>query len=314
MDIVLSGSGSALPQKKLTNDELSKIVYTSDEWIRSRTGIGSRHICEKEESLSFLASAAAKKALEMAESSKDEIELIVAGTSSSDRNFPGCACEVQALIEAKQAVCFDVSAACSGFIYAMHIADSMMRASGYKKALVIGADALSRHIDWSDRTTCVLFGDGAAAAVLTAGEFGGRGILAAKLGSDGNKGSVLTCGSIKEDKLLYMDGSEVFKFATRKVPENMLEVINQSGLSKEDIKLFILHQANERIIQKVAKRLDLPLEKFPMNLEYTGNTSGASVPLLLDELIREGRIKKGDNVLLSGFGAGLTWGALIFRY
>ena len=160
----------------------------------------------------------------------------------------------------------------------------------------------------------MLFGDGAAAAVLTAGEFGGRGILAAKLGSDGNKGSVLTCGSIKEDKLLYMDGSEVFKFATRKVPENMLEVINQSGLSKEDIKLFILHQANERIIQKVAKRLDLPLEKFPMNLEYTGNTSGASVPLLLDELIREGRIKKGDNVLLSGFGAGLTWGALIFRY
>lgn len=314
MDIVLSGSGSALPEKNLTNDDLSRIVDTSDEWIKSRTGIADRHICKEDEPLSLFALKSAQKALEMSGIKGSQLELIVAGTSSSDRNFPGCACDVQAGLGAEGAVCFDVSAACSGFIYAVHVAESMMRASGYKNALVIGADALSRHIDWTDRTTCVLFGDGAAAAVLVSGEFGGRGIIASSLGSDGSRGACLTCGSIGEDKKLYMDGSEVFKFAIRKVPENIQETINKSGLKKEDISLFVLHQANKRIIEMVAKKLGLSEERFPINLEYTGNTSGASIPILLDELIRAKRIKKGDNILLSGFGAGLTWGSLIFKY
>lgn len=317
MEIILQGTGSQLPRKTLSNDALSEMVETSDEWIRSRTGIVSRHISEEDEPLSVLAAKAAEKALEAAAVEASELDLIIGATSSPDKSFPSCACEVQALIAADKAFCFDVSAACSGFVYGMHIAESMMRASGYKKALVIGADALSQYIDWTDRGTCVLFGDGAGAALLSAQEGDKakkKGIIAASLGSDGRGGEILYRDCRGEDRFLHMNGQSVFKFAVRMVPASIEEVLRKAGISKEEVDLFVLHQANERIIDAVAKRLELPKERFPMNLFGTGNTSAASIPILLDELLAQGRLRKGMLILISGFGAGLTWGSMLIRY
>lgn len=321
MNIILSGNGSSFPKHSLSNEDISKMVETSDEWIRTRTGIQSRYISANDEPLSVLAAEASEEALKSCGTKAKEIDLIIGATASPDKSFPGCACEVQGIIGAKGAFCFDVSAACSGFIYGMHIAENMMKASGYKKALVIGADALSRYVDWKDRSTCVLFGDGAGAVVLSMeeekeseGNIIERGILATSLAADGSRGAELYRNCRGEDCFLHMNGQSIFKFALRTVPDNIEEVLKKAHICKEDIDFFVLHQANERIIDAVAKKLNLPLEKFPMNLAHTGNTSAASIPILLDELIREKKLKKGMQILISGFGAGLTWGSMVIRY
>lgn len=315
MEILLVGSGSALPEKIVSNDDLAKIVDTSDEWISTRTGIKERRICEKE-SLSALSTLAVKRALDAAKVDAEDIDLIVAGTTTADKSFSGCACEVQAGIGASHAVCFDVSAACSGFVFALHSAECMMRAGGYRSALVLGADAFSRVLDWSDRSTCVLFGDGAGAVVLKAKESERvvDGILGTKLGSDGSRGDSLVREAFGENPYVKMCGQEVFKFAVRTVPEVIDQALERANITKKEVDWYILHQANERIIQSVAKKLEEAMEKFPMNLSKVGNTSGASVAILLDEEIRSGRIQKGDVLVLSGFGAGLTWGATVIKY
>ena len=313
MGIVLTGMGSKLPSKRLSNVDLSKMVDTSDEWIRTRTGIEYRYVCEENEGLSMLATEAAKKALKMSATVAKDIDLIICATSTPDKNFPSCACEVQAALGNTNALCFDISAACSGFIYALHTADSMMLSKRYKKTLLIGADVLSRHIDWEDRTTCVLFGDGAAAAVLEFDE-AADGILGEDLGSDGSRGDSLSCNALGENPYMYMNGQEVFKFAVRTVPESIKNALEDAGIKKEEVKFYVLHQANVRILDSVAKKLEEDLDKFPKNLDKLGNTSGASVPLLLDDIIRDGSLKKGDIIVISGFGAGLTWGSMVMRY
>ncbi|NCB91305.1 MAG: ketoacyl-ACP synthase III [Clostridia bacterium] len=314
------GTGSSLPANNISNDQLSSIVETSDEWISSRTGIRNRRIV-KEETGASMAVNAAKAALENSGVAPEEIDLIIVATCSSDWQFPSTACIVQKEIGAVHAVAFDISAACSGFLFALNTAHAYFKAGIYKKALVIGTEVLSKLVDWEDRSTCVLFGDGAGAAVVEEAE---SGLEAFVQHSDGVKGSVLTCGGKavhnplqdtengQEDKktdYIAMDGQEVFKFAVKKVPECIHEVLEATHTKTEDIQWYILHQANSRIIQSVAKRLRVPEERFPMNMDAYGNTSAASIPILLDEMNRKGMLKKGDKVIMSGFGAGLTWSA-----
>lgn len=279
------------------NDDLSKIVETNDQWIRSRTGIGERRIAT-DDSTSDMAAKAAARAIEQAGIDPEEIDLIILATSSPDYCFPNGACEVQAKVGAVNAACFDISSACTGFVFALSTAHAYISSGLYKTALVIGADLLSKLVDWTDRSTCVLFGDGAGAAVVTAAE---NGIIGLNMHSNGAKGGVLTCGSRstgnfllgKKPELGYMtmEGQEVFKFAVKQVPECIKEVLEETGNTAEDIDQFIIHQANYRIIESIAKRLKVDLEKFPVNMEHYGNTSGASVPILLDELNRAGKLK-----------------------
>ncbi len=301
------GTGSAVPEQVVTNDDLARFVDTSDEWIRTRTGIKERRIASAESGTSDLAIQAAKEALINAGVSADELDIIILATSSADCCFPSGACEVQAAIGAYKAAAFDLSAACSGFVYALNTIHGFFKAGIYRTGLVIGADTLSKLIDWNDRGTCVLFGDGAGAAVVRAEE---KGILHMTMGADGTRGDALECGGRttgnfltgKKPELGYMtmDGQEVFKFAVKTVPEA--------------IKYFILHQANYRIFESIAKRLKIPMEKFPTNLERFGNTSGATIPILLDEMNREGKLQRGDKLVLAGFGAGLTWGATLLEW
>ena len=314
------GTGSYVPEQIVTNDDLAKIVDTNDEWIRTRTGIRQRRLVT-EEGTSQMAAKAAKRALEQSGVKPEEIELIILGTSSQDYCFPSGACEVQAMIGAVNAVCYDLSAACPGFVYALNTAHAFIKAGIYRTALIIGSDVLSKLIDWSDRGTCVLFGDGAGAAVVKADE---TGILGMRMYSDGTKGDVLTCGARtngnfllgKKPELGYMtmNGQEVFKFAVKKVPEVIRQVLEDTGTPMEEIRYFVLHQANYRIIESVAKRLKVDMEKFPANMEYYGNTSGASIPILLDEMNRAGKLNPGDKIILSGFGGGLTWGATLIQW
>lgn len=314
------GTGSYVPERIVTNDDLAKIVETDDEWIRSRTGIHERRIA-LEEGTSHMAIEAAKRAIENAGIAAEDIDIIILGTSSPDHCFPAGACEVQAAIGAVNAVAFDISAACSGFLFALNTVQAFIQSGIYKTALVIGADCLSKLTDWTDRSTCVLFGDAAGAAVVQAED---QGMVHMVMGSDGVKGPVLSCVSRTEGNFLngrepglgymHMNGQEVFMFAVKKVPECIHQVLDESEVSIEDVSCFVLHQANYRIVESVAKRLDQPLEKFPMNMDKYGNTSGASVPLLLDELNREGRLKPGDKIVLAGFGAGLTWGAALLEW
>ena len=295
-------------------------VDTNDEWIRSRTGIGERRIAT-EDSTSDMAAKAAARAIEQAAILPEEIDLILLATSSPDSCFPNGACEVQAKLGAVNAACYDISAACTGFVFALSTAHAFISAGIYKTALVIGADVLSKLIDWTDRGTCVLFGDGAGAAVVRADE---TGILGLNMHSNGEKGGVLTCGSRSNGNFLLgrkpelgymtMDGQEVFKFAVKKVPECMNEVLRETGYTTQDIDHFVIHQANFRIIESIAKRLKVDVDKFPANMERYGNTSGASVPILLDELNRKGQLKRGEKMILSGFGAGLTWGAILLEW
>lgn len=317
------GTGSCVPSQIVTNEDLSKLVDTSDEWIATRTGIKERRIAISE-STAELATEAAKRAIENAKIDVSEIELIIVATSSPDYAFPNTASIVQKDIGADYALCYDLSAACSGYIFALHTADAFIQAGIYRKALVIGADVMSKTLDWEDRGTCVLFGDGAGATVISAVETQNNTSFA--MHSDGTKKDVLTCverptynflNKLQADNVLgyvKMEGQEVFRFAVKKVPECIQEVLEKSNTDMKDVDYFILHQANFRIIHAVAKRLGIDQEKFPCNLQKYGNTSAASIPLLLDEMNRDGRLKKGNKVVLAGFGAGLSWGAALLTW
>ncbi|MCI8577304.1 MAG: ketoacyl-ACP synthase III [Lachnospiraceae bacterium] len=314
------GTGSYVPERIVKNEDLAKIVETSDEWIVSRTGIHERRVAV-EEGTSHMAVEAAKKALADAGVGAEELDIILLATSSPDYCFPAGACEVQAEIGAVNAVAYDISAACSGFIFAMNTVYGFMKAGIYRTALVIGADCLSKLTDWSDRSTCVLFGDAAGAAVMRAEE---TGLVHMTMGSDGVKGPVLSCvarttgnfanGRIPEIGYMYMDGQEVFKFAVKKVPDCVRQVLEESGVPIDEIRYFILHQANYRIVEAAARRLKQPMEKFPMNMDRYGNTSGATIPTLLDDMNRAGKLERGDKIVIAGFGAGLTWGAALVEW
>ena len=321
----ITGTGSALPEKVLTNFDLERMVDTSNEWIVARTGIRERRIAAEGEFTSTFASAAALKALEAAGVAADEIDLIIVGTLSPDFPFPSTACIVQQTIKATNAFCFDLSAACSGFIYALASAEKFILSGGAKKALVIGAEVLSRIVDWTDRNTCLLFGDGAGAVVLEAVE-GESGILSTHMHSDGNYWEILYqkgAGSRYpatqqnlDDRMVYltMHGNEVFKYAVRAMGEVGLEALAANGLGSEDVTLFIPHQANQRIVDAVGKRLSLGADRVYVNLDRYGNTSAASIPIALDEAVRAGRLKEGDILLMDAFGGGLTWGASVVRW
>ena len=322
MEIKIIGTGSFVPEHVVTNDDLAAIVDTSDEWIRTRTGIRERRISEGE-GTSRMAAEAAKRALENAGIKAEELDMILLGTSTPDCCFPSGACEVQAEIGAVNAAAYDLSAACSGFIFALNTAYSFLAAGLYRTILVIGADCLSKIVDWSDRSTCVLFGDGAGAAVVRAEE-GDGSRFHMLMGSDGQRGPVLACtsrtvgnfrtGTKPQLGYMTMDGQEVFKFAVKKVPEIIEQVTEEAGVSLEDVRWFILHQANYRISESIAKRLKVSMDRIPMNIESYGNTSAATVPVLLDEMNRQGKLKKGDLLVLAGFGGGLTWGATLFTW
>lgn len=318
------GVGEYVPKKVLTNADLEKMVDTSDEWITTRTGIKQRRLAAKGESASDLATHAAKEALFNAGLNAQGVELIIVATITPDMQFPSTACFVQAHLGAKKAVCFDISAACSGFVYAISVAQQFIACGAYNNALVIGAEVLSSITDWQDRNTCVLFGDGAGAAVLA--EVKSGGILSTYLGSDGAMSSLLMVpggGSRNpaspktlEERLHYikMEGNELFKIAVLKMIEAAQEALKQAGLKREDIDLVIPHQANIRIILAAAKRLGLSEDKIYLNIEKYGNMSSASTATALCEAVKEGRVKKGDVVLLDAFGAGLVWGACVIRW
>jgi len=316
------GTGKYVPEKILTNKDLEAIVETSDEWIVSRTGIQERHIAAPEQATSDLAYEAAIKALESAGMTAQDLDLIIVATVTPDMAFPSTACILQDKLGAKGAAAFDLSAACSGFVYGLATATSFIKTGIYNNALIIGADCLSRITDYTDRNTCVLFGDGAGAVVI--GEVPeGRGFLSFDLGAEGAGGSLLkleaggsrlpASADTLENKqhYIYMNGREVFKFAVRVMGTATVDVLEKAGLSKDDIDLFVPHQANVRIIQSAMQRLDLPEEKVVVNVHKYANTSAASIPLALVEAAEEGRMKEGDRVLMVGFGGGLTWGASV---
>lgn len=322
------GTGSCVPAQVITNDDLSEWLDTSDEWIRKRTGIRQRRVVE-EESTADLAVVAAERALENAACRADEIDVIIVATSSGDYIFPNTASLVATRINADKAACFDISVACTGFIYGMQIADAYLSSGMYQKILVIGSEVMSRELDWNDRSVCILFGDGAGAVVVGTGD---TGILAIDLHSDGSRAMALTNGgrvTAKQEmagqKLsdrttkryvdyIQMEGQEVFRFAVKQVPESIEEVLRKAGCTKDDIQYYLLHQANQRIIEMVARKLDQSMDKFPMNLDRYGNTSAASIPILLDERNSNHQLNRGDRIVLSGFGAGLSWGSIVLGW
>lgn len=327
MTIRITGTGSALPEKIVTNFDMQEIVETSDEWIRERTGIAQRRISTGE-TVSDLAAKACQKALEMANVDAADVDMILVATCSPELLLPCCACQVQGMIGATNAVAFDLNAACSGFLFALNTAYAYINMGMYKNALVVGSEVLSKILDWEDRSTCVLFGDGAGAAFIQKTDDDGicengrrAGIESMVQGSDGVKGMVLSCGErpvsnpyvekIEQSPYVHMDGQEVYKFATRQVPNCIKAALDKENLTVDDIDMFVLHQANVRIIEAVSKRLKADISKFPMNLDRVGNMSSATIPVLLDELNRNGKIKSGDRLVLSGFGAGLTYGASV---
>ena len=315
------GTGSCLPEAVVTNDDLSKIMDTSDEWIRTRTGIRERHLA-KDETTASMSTEAAERAMEDAGVTAQDIDLIIVGTVTADHVTPACACEIQAAIGAVDAVAFDINAACSGFMFALNIAHAYLQIGVYKTALVVGAETLSKIMDWSDRSTCVLFGDGAGAVIVRADDR--EGLLAFDQGSDGVKGKVLACPNrsnnnplavtSKELEYVHMDGQEVYKFAVTQVPASLQKTIESAGLTIEDIDYFALHQANIRILQAVARRLKVSEDKFPISLDHCGNISAASVPILLDEMNRNGLLKPGMKIALAGFGGGLTWASAVLEW
>lgn len=321
----ITGLGSCLPDNVLSNEDLSKIVDTNNEWIVTRTGIRERRIANKNTATSDLASISAIKALEDANIKAEDLDLIIVATSTPDYFFPSTAGIVQKNIRAKRAAAFDINVACSGFNYGLVVGANFIQTGMYKKVLVVGAEVMSSIVDWEDRNTCVLFGDGAGACVLEPCDES-FGILSSELGSDGVNGDVLVVpaggsrmpatSETVDNKLhtIRMDGKEVFKFAVRVMEKSSLEVLKRAGLEKEDIDFLIPHQANTRIIDAAVKKLKLSREKIHVNLDRYGNTSAASIPLALDEAYRENKIKKGDNVLLIAFGAGLSWASLVIKW
>lgn len=303
MNIGIIGIGSFLPDNRITNIDLEKRMDTSDEWIRTRTGIEARHLADADLSVADMATHAAERALQSGGVSIEDIDAIICATATAP-SFPATACLVQANLGAKQAVAFDVSAACSGFIFAMDTAKSMMQAKGLKRTLVIGAEKMGNLIDWDDRSTAVLFGDGAGAVVL--GEDEVAAIDSIVLGSDGTGGKFLY---ENEEGKIVMNGREVFKFAVRKMPDIVLEALEGAGKSIEDLDVLVPHQANRRIIDAAIERLGLQEEKVVVTIQDHANTSAASIPLALAEAVKHGKISNGQTVVIAGFGAGLTWGA-----
>lgn len=300
------GTGSYIPKKVITNDDLSLTLDTSDAWISTRTGIHNRHIAEGMTS-SDMAYMAARRAVDDSGLNPADIDVIIVATSSPDYAFPSTAALVQAKLEAVNAACFDISAACTGFIYAYSIAQGYIAGGMYKNILIIGTEVMSEHVDWKDRSVCVLFGDGAGAAMLTADK---DNLSSVMIHSDGSRGNVLTCG--KDN--IFMDGHEVFKFAVKTVPMSIQDILNKEHIRADDVGMYILHQANQRIIQAVSKRLGISMEKFPMNMQEYGNTSAASIPILLDELNRNNRLVRDELIVMSGFGAGLSWGSIVLNW
>ena len=300
------GTGSYIPKKVITNDDLSHTLDTSDAWISTRTGIHNRHIAEGMTS-SDMAYMAARRAVDDSGLNPADIDVIIVATSSPDYAFPSTAALVQAKLEAVNAACFDISAACTGFIYAYSIAQGYIAGGMYKNILIIGTEVMSEHVDWKDRSVCVLFGDGAGAAMLTADK---DNLSSVMIHSDGSRGNVLTCG--KDN--IFMDGQEVFKFAVKTVPMSIQDILNKEHIRADDVGMYILHQANQRIIQAVSKRLGISMGKFPMNMQEYGNTSAASIPILLDELNRNNRLVRDELIVMSGFGAGLSWGSIVLNW
>jgi 3-oxoacyl-[acyl-carrier-protein] synthase-3 len=314
---VVSGTGSALPRRQVTNAELAATVDTSDEWIVERTGIRARYIASDGETTSTLATDAARRALESAGIDATDIDLIVLATATPDQTFPSTATKVQAALGIADCIAFDVHAVCTGFLYALSVADSMLRGGNARNALVIGAETFSRILDWEDRATCVLFGDGAGALVLTAKETD-EGILATKLHADGRHNDLLfvdggpsTTGTVGK---LRMKGREVFRHAVVNLADVMNEVLDDSGLTAADVDWVVPHQANARILDATARKLGLPAEKVVVTVDRHANTSAASVPLAFDTAVRDGRIRRGDVVVLEAMGGGFTWGAAALRY
>jgi 3-oxoacyl-[acyl-carrier-protein] synthase-3 len=314
---VVLGVGSALPKRRITNEELAQTVETSDQWIVERTGIRSRYIASEGETTASLAADAARKALDQAGIDPSDIGLIVLATATPDQTFPSSATKVQAALGINDCIAFDVHAVCTGFLYALSVADSMLRSGSANKALVIGAETFSRILDWEDRATCVLFGDGAGALVLGAEQTDG-GILATKLHADGRHNDLLfvdggpsTTGTVGK---LRMKGREVFRHAVVNLADVMGEVLESAGLSSGDVDWVVPHQANARILDATAKKLGRPAEKVVVTFDQHANTSAASVPLAFDTAVRDGRIKRGDVVVLEAMGGGFTWGAAVLRY
>jgi len=303
------GVGHYLPEYILTNKDLEKMVDTTDEWIRTRTGIETRHIAKKDEDTSDLAYQAAKQALESAELKSEELDLIIVATVTGDQSFPSVACQIQEKLGASRASAMDIGAACSGFIYGVVTAKQFIDSGTYKNILVIGAEKLSKITDWSDRNTCVLFGDGAGAAVVSEVSED-KGILSFELGADGTGGPALH----QEGGNIQMNGREVFKFAVRQMPESAEAVVEKAGLQKSDVDYLIPHQANFRIMEAARERLGIDKEKMAYSVNKYGNTSAASIPIALSEDVQAGKIKDGDHVVLVGFGGGLTWGAMTLRW
>lgn len=320
--IVATGAG--IPEQVITNDDLARIVDTSDEWISQRTGIKERHISGGED-LSYYAAESARQILERAGKAPEDVDLIVVATVTADYGTPSAACMVQKEIGANRAVAFDVTAACSGFLFALSVADKFIRCGVYKNALVIGGEILSKILDWTDRSTCVLFGDGTAGVFLERCE-SEEGILVEEIGSKGDMYHVLTEGRVppanafnqieplSKQGYVYMDGREVFKFATKKIVSSVTKVLEEAQLEAEDIKYFIPHQANARIVEVAAKKLKIPYERFYMNIAKYGNTSAASIPIALNEMNEKGLLQKGDKIILCGFGGGLTWGTILIQW
>ena len=308
---VVTGTGSAVPLRVVTNDELARTVDTSDEWIAQRTGIRERRVSGPDETSSTLGTEAARKALAAAGLVGSEIDFVVVATTSPDTPWPAVACRVQDAVGAKDAGAFDLSAACAGFAYALSVGSAMVRGGDARKALVVGADTLTKQLDWSDRSTCILFGDGAGAVVLEAREGTDRGVLDSVLFADGSGARHLgqaAGGSI------FMAGNEVYRFGVNAMPDACERLLAKAGLTADDVDLFVPHQANVRIIDSAAKRLGLAPEKVFVNLERYGNTSGASIPLALDEAVAQGRLREGMLAMTVGFGGGLAWGANLVRW
>jgi len=330
---VIIGTGSCLPQHVLTNNDLEKMVDTSDEWITTRTGIKTRHIASPEEKTSKMAAVAGQRALEMAGLSPGDLDLIITATMSPEKTMPACGCLVQKEIGAIKAAAFDINAACSGFIYGLDIVDKYIKADPGMKILLIGAETISARINWQDRNTCILFGDGAGACVMTGGE-PGRGIIASRLYSDGRLWKLLyldnlprrVCPAVApaihshaaaedaEGSAIHMEGRDVFKYAVRAMAQAVSELLDSTGVAIDDLAMVIPHQANIRILKSLAERLGLPFEKMYVIVQKYGNTSAASVPIAIDEANRAGRLHQGDMVLYCTFGGGFTWGTTLMRW
>ncbi|MFH1615515.1 MAG: beta-ketoacyl-ACP synthase III [Planctomycetota bacterium] len=320
---IITGTGSFAPLKVLTNDDFTRMVDTSDDWITTRTGIKVRHIAADNESTATLATEAAKKALLDARLSAAELDLIIVATITPEMVFPSTACFVQRNLHATNAFAFDIAAACSGFVYALEIVHQFIAAGKYKNALVIGAETLSKITNYQDRTSCILFGDAAGAAVLQRAEDGRRGVIYSRLASDGRHWKALNCQAYgsrhpanrelddPDKKYMQIQGREVYQLAVRRIVELVTDCLEHCGLTVDDIDMVVSHQMNARIIESAAKRLCLPDEKVFINITNYGNTSAASIPLAFDECRKQGRIRRGDVVILVAFGAGLTWGATI---